>query len=194
MPFIALKPFRFLSANLFGHQLLCRAIISMLSPLSLILQTGVSTLACRTIMALVFTVDISMFQFSHHSSTIFFPSSYTLKVVSTLPHCVVVSIFTVFWWKIFHSVRCVKVGLHKRGDGTESYAIPTYETTQSDFSLWFLCGVGKTLPVHRYSVVSFHILVLQEYWVLTESRIQLKPVLGGVRIVAISISSHEQTQ
>ena len=39
-----------------------------------------------------------------------------------------------------------------------------------------------------------HILVLQEYWVLTESRILLKPVLGGVRIVALFISSHEQTQ
>ena len=41
----------------------------------------------------------------------------------------------------------------------------------------------------------FHILVLQEYWVLSESRIQLKSVLvGGVIILALSISSHEQTQ
>ena len=40
----------------------------------------------------------------------------------------------------------------------------------------------------------FHILVLQEYCVLTESRILLKPMLGGVRIVALSSSSHEQTQ
>ena len=40
----------------------------------------------------------------------------------------------------------------------------------------------------------FHILVLQEYWVLTEIIIPLKPVLGGVRIVTLSISSHEQTQ
>ena len=39
----------------------------------------------------------------------------------------------------------------------------------------------------------FYILVLQEYWVLTESRIPLKPV-QGVRIVALTISSHEQTQ
>ena len=31
----------------------------------------------------------------------------------------------------------------------------------------------------------FHILVLQEYWGLTESRISLKPVQGGVRIVAL---------
>ena len=40
----------------------------------------------------------------------------------------------------------------------------------------------------------FHILVLLEYWVLKESRIPLKPVLGGVRIVALSISSHDPTQ
>ena len=40
----------------------------------------------------------------------------------------------------------------------------------------------------------FHILVLREYWVLTEKIIPLKLVLGGVRIVALSVSSHEQTQ
>ena len=42
--------------------------------------------------------------------------------------------------------------------------------------------------------IFFHILVLQEYRVLIKSRIQLKPVLGGVRMAALSISSHEQTQ
>ena len=42
--------------------------------------------------------------------------------------------------------------------------------------------------------VFFHTLVLQEYLVLTESRIPLKPVLWGVRIVALYICSHEQTQ
>ena len=52
---------------------------------------------------------------------------------------------------------------------------------------------------HTYStfnivLIFFHILVLREYWVLTESRIPLKPVLWGVRIVAFSIISHEQTQ
>ena len=36
-------------------------------------------------------------------------------------------------------------------------------------------------------------LVLQEYWVLTESRISIKPVVGCVRIVALSITSYEQT-
>ena len=53
-------------------------------------------------------------------------------------------------------------------------------------------------PVQRYSVDIFHILVLQEYWVLTESRIPLKQGKGGggggMRIVALSISSQEQTQ
>ena len=53
-----------------------------------------------------------------------------------------------------------------------------------------LCHVElvNLLPVHGYSVDLFHILVLQECWVLTECRILLKPVLNGVRIVALSIS------
>ena len=53
----------------------------------------------------------------------------------------------------------------------------------------------KLLHIHRYSVeFFFQIKVLQEYWVLAESRIPLKPVLVGVRIVALSIVSHEETQ
>ena len=36
-------------------------------------------------------------------------------------------------------------------------------------------------------LIFFHILVLPEYWVLTESRIPLKTVLGGVKIVALSL-------
>ena len=50
-------------------------------------------------------------------------------------------------------------------------------------------GVGKTSPRTSISVVLifFHILVLQEYWVLTESRIPLKLVLGCVRMVALSM-------
>ena len=61
---------------------------------------------------------------------------------------------------------------------------------------------------HQISFVTFHIYmavylrncyqnnfpVLLEYWVLTESRIPLKPVLVVMRIVALSISSHKQTQ
>ena len=39
-------------------------------------------------------------------------------------------------------------------------------------------------------LIFFHILVIQESWVLVESRIPLKPVLGGVRIAALTISSH----
>ena len=67
--------------------------------------------------------------------------------------------------------------------------------TSIQLSLSFLCGVGKTSPMHRYSFDIFSYSVhIQEYWVLTEIRILLKPVLGDVRIVALSISSHEQTQ
>ena len=42
--------------------------------------------------------------------------------------------------------------------------------TQLIKSATFLQSIGLIL---------FHILVLQEYWVLTESRIPLKPVLGA---------------
>ena len=37
-------------------------------------------------------------------------------------------------------------------------------------------------------------LLFKQYWVLTENRIPLKPLLGIVRIVAPSIKSHEQAQ
>ena len=53
-------------------------------------------------------------------------------------------------------------------------------------------GAGKTYV--DIVLIFFHILVLQEYWVLAESRIPLKPVVGGVRVVALSISFHEKTQ
>ena len=43
-------------------------------------------------------------------------------------------------------------------------------------------------------LIFFHILVLREFWVLTENRIPPKTVLWGVRVVALSISCHEQTQ
>ena len=43
-------------------------------------------------------------------------------------------------------------------------------------------------------LIFFHVLVLQEYWVLAQSKIPLRLVLGGVRSVALSISSHEQRQ
>ena len=58
----------------------------------------------------------------------------------------------------------------------------------------FCVELVKLLLVPRYSVDIFHILVLQEYWVVTENRIPLKLMLGGMKIVALSISSHEQTQ
>ena len=53
----------------------------------------------------------------------------------------------------------------------------------------------RLIEVNNNLVLIFsHILVLHECWVLTESRILLKPGLEGVRIVVLSISSHEQTQ
>ena len=36
-------------------------------------------------------------------------------------------------------------------------------------------------------LIFFHILVIQEYFILTESRIPLNSVLGGMRIVALSL-------
>ena len=53
-------------------------------------------------------------------------------------------------------------------------------------------GVGKTSPyIDIVLIFFFHILVLKEYWALTKSRIPLNPVLGGMRIVALFIRSHE---
>ena len=47
-----------------------------------------------------------------------------------------------------------------------------------------LHGVGIAILNLHIVFIFYHILVLQEYyWVLTESRITLKPVLEGVRIV-----------
>ena len=40
----------------------------------------------------------------------------------------------------------------------------------------------------------YHIVGNLITWIITESRIPLKLVLGGVRIVAHSINSHDQTQ
>ena len=54
----------------------------------------------------------------------------------------------------------------------------------------FLFGV----PCIEKELIFFQNLVFQQYWVLVVSRITLKPVLGEVRIVALSISSREQTQ
>ena len=57
------------------------------------------------------------------------------------------------------------------------------------------CGVVwlKLLLYIDIVLILFHILILQENWVLAETSIPLKPLLAGVRIVALSISSHEHT-
>ena len=54
----------------------------------------------------------------------------------------------------------------------------------------------KRLPVHRYSVVISHFLVLWDCTVqhLFESRVALNSGLGGVRNVVSVIISHEQTK
>ena len=39
-------------------------------------------------------------------------------------------------------------------------------------------------------VTYFHILVLREYWVLVESRIPMKPILGGIVTGALYINVH----
>ena len=54
--------------------------------------------------------------------------------------------------------------------------------------------ITPAISLFSLKLMFFHILVLKEYWVLTERRIPRKPVLGGVKIVALSISTHEQTQ
>ena len=53
------------------------------------------------------------------------------------------------------------------------------------------------MPNHtsiKYVLIFFHVLVLQEYWILAEDRIPLKLVLECVRVVVFSINSYEQTQ
>ena len=52
----------------------------------------------------------------------------------------------------------------------------------------------KQLPVHRHSFDIFFISGPSGILGSGESRIPLKLVLEGVRIVALSINSHEQTQ
>ena len=55
-----------------------------------------------------------------------------------------------------------------------------------------LCPFVKLLPVHRYSVDIFS--YSGPSGILCSDGIPFKLVLGGVRIVARSISSHGQTQ
>ena len=97
--------------------------------------------------------------------------------------------------------------------------LPTISTQQLPLSLWvfyeYVSNVSaisvfmRIKHLHVYSLIYIrtkgnvgavivlifvHILVLREYWILTESRIPLKLGLGSVRIVGLSISPHEQTQ
>ena len=47
--------------------------------------------------------------------------------------------------------------------------------------------IGFEVQALDIGLIFSHILVLHEYWVLTESSNSLKPVLGGGRIVALSV-------
>ena len=60
----------------------------------------------------------------------------------------------------------------------KDYFFPDY--LQVPTAVIVACGVGKNYSgTSVYSVDIFHILVFQEYWVLMENRILLKPVLGA---------------
>ena len=67
------------------------------------------------------------------------------------------------------------------------------KTSHCTLNIDYINVRGEVLPI-LLVLIFFHILFLQKYWVLTESRIRLKPVLGGVRIVAHSNNSYGQTQ
>ena len=64
---------------------------------------------------------------------------------------------------------------------------PNYADAQTGLNLRLI-----HIPCNDKVIIFFHILVLQEYWVLVKSRIPLKPMLGGMIIFALSISSHER--
>ena len=56
-----------------------------------------------------------------------------------------------------------------------------------------LAKVGRCLHVHEVHV-SFFLSMLLSVKFNYDHKDRFKPVLGGVRIVALSINSHEQTQ
>ena len=58
----------------------------------------------------------------------------------------------------------------------------------------FCVELVKLLPVHQYSVVFFSYSGPSGILGSVRSRLLLKPVLGGTRIAALSISSREQIQ
>ena len=64
-------------------------------------------------------------------------------------------------------------------------------TTAVIVSVW--CWLNFS-PCIDLVLIFFHILDFLEHWVLRESIIPLKPVIGGMRVVALSISSHKKTQ
>ena len=66
-----------------------------------------------------------------------------------------------------------------------------YESTLVKMSHCWKSRVAAHIMIEDLDI---YILDFQECWVLTEIRISFKLVLGGVRIVPLSRSSHEYTQ
>ena len=59
-----------------------------------------------------------------------------------------------------------------------------------------LVEMVESLYVHELtsSTDTFHTMILQEYWVMTESRVLLESVLVAMMIFVIFIQSHKQTR
>ena len=64
----------------------------------------------------------------------------------------------------------------------------------SILSIWF--SFMMTCNITNYSLMSLNVYITHPitFYLLEQYSIPLKPVLGGVIIVALSISSHEQTE
>ena len=60
----------------------------------------------------------------------------------------------------------------------------------------YLVFIWMTYNIANYSLMSLNVIITQPItlYLLEQYSMLHKPVLGGVRIVALSISSHEQTQ
>ena len=60
----------------------------------------------------------------------------------------------------------------------------------------YLVFIWMTCNIKNYSLMSLNVTITQPItlYLLEQYSIPLKPVLGGVRTVALTISCHEQTQ
>ena len=79
------------------------------------------------------------------------------------------------------------LGFDRKQNSTDLFKVSTVVVVPLRVGKSFLCTLTKYLYF-------FQILALKECWVLVESRIQLKSVLGCLKIVSHPINSREQTQ